>query len=116
FDECRRIEASLRCCAKWRFMRALLICAALLFGGDAWASTPADSSPGTTAVLFEFQGAVPEAYWQGLQSELEQNAGPIWPEREMRWMKREEFHSGMEFPEVLQVRMQGHCKAELTTA
>src|SRR5215472_12773078 len=71
FDECRRIEAAVRCCAGWRIVRALFICVALLFGESAWAwaSTPADSSP--TAVLFEFRGAVPETYWEALKSELE---------------------------------------------
>ena len=116
FDDSGRIEAGLRCWAKWRMMRALFMFAALLFSGGAWASTPADSSPGTTAVLFEFQRPVSEAYWEELKGQLEQNATPVWPEREMRWMKREEFRSGMEFPEVVQVRLQGHCKAELTTS
>jgi len=97
-------------------MRALFILVALLLCGNAWASTPADSSPGTTAVLFEFQGPVPDPYWEELKNELEQNAALVWPEREMRWMKREEFHEGMEFPEIVQVRLQGHCKAELTAS
>jgi len=95
-------------------MCALFICAGLLFSGSAWASTPADSSTTTTAVLFEFQGTVPEGYWNQLKSEFEQNVAPIRPEREMRWMRREEFRAGMEFPEVVQVRLQGNCKGEFT--
>ena len=33
----------------------------------------------------------------------------------MFWMKREEFYKGMEFPEVVQVRVQGRCTADATT-
>lgn len=115
FDDSKRIEAAVLCCAEWRMMRALFVIAALLLCGSAWASAPADSSPGTTAVLFEFHDQVFDAYWEDLRSELEQNAAPVWSDRELRWLKREEFQAGMEFPEMVQVRLQGHCKAELTT-
>src|SRR5262249_7166004 len=116
FGDAGRIEAALQCCAEWHIMRALFLVTALFFSAKAWASPPTDSSPKTTAVLFEIQGPVPDAYWGALKSELEDNAAPIWPEREMRWMRHEEFRSGMEFPEVVQVRLMGHCKPEPTTS
>lgn len=68
-----------------------------------------------TGVLFEFSRPVPETLWQALQEELDRTTAPAWPERSLQWMKREEFHGGMEYPEIIQVRLQGHCQADLTT-
>jgi len=119
FDDSARIETGSPVCAKWRIMRALILFMALLFTGEvssgmpAPASSPA-SSDRTTAVLFEFQEPVSEPVWEGLKNELDRNAAPAWPERPMIWMKRQQFQKTMEYPDVVQVRLRGHCKAELT--
>jgi len=68
-----------------------------------------------TGVLFDFSKPVPEAFWQTLQEELDRTAAQAWPDHSLQWRKREEFHGGMEYPEIIQVRLQGHCKADLTT-
>ena len=68
-----------------------------------------------TGVLFDFSKPVSEAFWQTLQEELDRTAAQAWPDHSLQWMKREEFHGGMEYPEIIQVRLQGHCKADLTT-
>ena len=31
----------------------------------------------------------------------------------MIWMKRQQFRDGAEYPEVVQVRLRGHCNADL---
>ncbi len=113
FDDSARIEASSPVCAKWRIMRALLLFVALLLTGKTSSAMPAQvsssatspaSSDRTTAVLFEFQGPV-----------LDRNAAPAWPERPMIWMKRQQLQKSMEYPDVVQVRLRGHCQAEVTT-
>jgi len=96
-------------------MRALLLFAALfLFGRNLNAAPAHQSSPATTAVLFDFSRPVPEPFWEDLKGELEQNTAPVWPERSITWMKRQQFQKGMEYSEVVQVRLQGRCKADLT--
>jgi hypothetical protein len=101
-------------------MRALFLFAALFFSGQtlnaraAHQPSPA-SSPARTAVLFDFSKPVPESFWEALKGELEQNTAPIWPERSMTWMKRQQFQKGMEYPEVIQVRLRGHCNLDLPT-
>ena len=124
FDDSARIEAAPRVCPKWRIMRALLLFVALLLTGKTSSEMPAQvsssatspaSSDRTTAVLFEFQEPVSEPIWEGLKNELDRNAAPAWPERPMIWMKRQQFQKTMEYPDVVQVRLHGHCKAQLTT-
>lgn len=101
-------------------MRTLLLFAGLLLssktlnGDPARALSPA-SLPPTTAVLFDFSGPVSEPFWERLQGELDQNAAPVAPERSIRWMKRQQFQKGLEFPEVVQVRLEGHCNADQPT-
>jgi hypothetical protein len=119
FDDSVRIEADSPVCAKWRIMRALFLFTALLFTGKASSGTPpqtisAGSPNATTAVLFEFQGPVSEPVWEELKNELDRNAAPAWPDRPMIWMKRQQFQKNMEYPDVVQVRLRGHCQAELT--
>jgi len=46
---------------------------------------------------------------------LDRNAAPAWPERPMIWMKRQQLQKSMEYPDVVQVRLRGHCQAEVTT-
>jgi hypothetical protein len=120
FGDSFRIESASTFRRRWRIVRALILFAALLLSGKtsgelcAQASTPA-SSHATTAVLFDFQRPLPEPFWEALQGELDRNAASAWPEQPMRWMERQQFQKGMEFPEVIQVRLQGHCNADLTT-
>src|SRR5262249_11194728 len=64
------------------------------------------------AVLFEFARPVPEPFWDALQGELDQSAAPDWPERSLVWMKRQEFQSSMEYRDMVQVRLKGHCTGE----
>ncbi len=101
-------------------MRALFICAGLLFCGGTLEAKPRPAaapvpsvSPTPTAVLFEFSRPVPEPFWEELKVELEQNAAPVSQEHSMTWMKRQQFRDGMEYPEVVQVRLRGHCNADL---
>jgi hypothetical protein len=70
--------------------------------------------PRATAVVFDFSKPVPDTFWEVLQEELDQTATPTSADRSLKWMKRAEFQRGMEFPEIVQVRLQGHCKADLT--
>jgi len=99
-------------------MRALILFAALVLPGTTssgmpkQSSTEASSHP-TTAVLFDFSKPVPASFWEVLNSELDRNTAPVWSERSMTWMKREQFQKGMEYPEVVQVRLRGHCNADL---
>jgi len=94
---------------------ALLLSSKTLNADPARPSSPASSlaslSP-TTAVVFDFAGPVSEPFWETLQGELDQNSSPVAPERSIRWMKRQQFQKGMEFPEVVQVRLRGHCNAD----
>src|SRR5215475_12528756 len=120
FGDSGRIEGGSALWQKWRTMRALILFATLILCcGRAVAkprpsAAPAPSvSPTPTAVLFEFSAPVSEPFWEELKGELDQNAAPISPERSMRWMKRQQFREGSEYPEVVQVRLRGHCNADL---
>jgi hypothetical protein len=120
FDDSARIEHGSVRRQECRMMRVLFICAGLLFCGGTLEAKPRASaapvpsvSPTPTAVLFEFSHAVSEPFWEELKVELDQNAAPISPERAMTWMKRQQFRDGMEYPEVVQVRLRGHCNADL---
>jgi len=113
-DSCR-IEAAVPHCPQWGMMRRLVLFGAVLLSGVNLAAAPKSSSPGVnTAVLFDFSTPVPKPFWEALKSELDLNAASIWPERSLDWMKRQELQEGMEFPEVIQVRLLGHCKADRT--
>lgn len=97
-------------------MRTLLLFATLLFSGKTLSGMPTQASPDpTTAVLFDFARPVSKPFWEALQGELDQNTSPVSPERSMKWMKRQQFQKGMEYPEVVQVRLRGHCNADLPT-
>lgn len=125
FDECARIERATGLWQEWRVMRAsfflfvglfagLLFCAGALDAKPVPSAVPAPSaSPTPTAVLFEFSRPVAESFWEELKVELDRNATPVSPEHSMTWMKRQEFRDGMEYPEVVQVRLRGHCNADL---
>src|SRR5215470_4570777 len=120
FDGSARIESGSALLQKWRTMRALFLFATLfLCGGTTFAkprpsAAPAPSvSPTPTAVLFEFSAPASGPFWEELKGELDQNAAPIFPERSMTWMKRQQFKEGLEYPEVVQVRLRGHCNADL---
>src|SRR5437870_6019646 len=118
FDDSARIETGSPVCAKWHIMRALILFVASLLTGKTSSEMPAQaSSPGspdaTTAVLFEYQGPVSEPVWEELKNELDRNAASAWLDRPMIWMKRQQFQKNMEYPDVVQVRLRGHCKAEL---
>src|SRR5262249_15903103 len=113
---------------KWPVMlcvRALLLVAILSCGGIASAAPgrPSGASSGNarsrdvstqaaTAVLFEFARPVPGPFWDALQGELDQTAAPDWPERSLVWMKRQEFQSSMEYRDMVQVQLKGHCTGE----
>lgn len=138
FGDSRRMEGEVPRRSEWLVMlpyvrapffwfAALL---ALLCGGIASAA-PTDppsrasrenppardvSRQAATAVLFEFARPVPEPFWNELKGELDQNAAPEWPERSLVWMKRREFQRGMEYPEVVQVRLKGRCSGEAAVA
>ena len=118
FDDCARIEGSTAHWQEWRMMRASFLFAGLfaglLFCGGALEAKPrASVAPTPTAVLFEFSRPVSEPFWEELKGQLDQNATPVSPEHSMAWMKRQQFRDGMEYPEVVQVRLRGHCNADL---
>ena len=119
FDDSSRIEPPAALRAGWGIMRALILFVALLFSTKTLSGMPkqasAADSPATTAVLFDFSRSVPEPFWVALKGELEQNTASVWPERSMTWMKRQQLQKGMEYPEVVQVRLRGHCNADLPT-
>jgi hypothetical protein len=116
FGDSWRIETGAAFCAGWGIMRTLLLFAALLFSGKTLRGMPTQTTPDpTTAVLFDFSRPVSEPFWEALQGELDQNTAPVSPERSMKWMKRQQLQKGMEFPEVVQVRLRGHCNADLPT-
>lgn len=114
FADSTWIEASAVSRAAWLIMRTLLLFAALLLSGKTLVGMPAHvPSDATTAVLFDFPRPVSQPFWETLQDELDRNTAPVSPERSMRWMKRQQFQTGTEFPEVVQVRLRGHCNADL---
>ena len=120
FGDSPRIEPANTLRATWRIMRALFLFAAFLLSGKTLGEFPAEASAPaygdtTTAVLFDFSRPVPEPFWGTLQDELDRNAAPVSPERSIRWIKRQQFQKGMEFPEVVQVRLRGHCNADMPT-
>lgn len=120
FGSSTRIEDGSSHRTEWR-MRALflLFLFVILLGGGTLSAAPRHPASGkaarevgseaTTAVLFEFAKPVPDAFWETLKGELDANAAPVWPERSAIWMKRDEFRQGMEYPEIVQVRLLGHC-------
>jgi hypothetical protein len=119
FDVFTRIECSTALWQKWRTMRALFLFLGLLFCSGTLDAKPRPAVlspsvlPAPTAVLFEFSRPVSEPFWEELKNALDQNATRISPEHSMTWMKRKEFRDGMEYPEVVQVRLRGHCNADL---
>jgi hypothetical protein len=63
----------------------------------------------TTAVLLKFQAPVPEGFWQTLKTDLESLEAPGLMREPPFWLKQEEFYPGMDFPEIVQVHLEGDC-------
>jgi|GEM_PF-3668793 hypothetical protein len=128
FGGAQRIESGARRRTEWRAMwmpttRALFFATVALFlSTNAMHATPAHSvgnaqpasrrDDSTTAVILDFPRLVPDPLWNAMKYELEQDTVSAWPERQILWMKREDFHTGMDFPEVVQVKLVGRCTAE----
>jgi hypothetical protein len=67
--------------------------------------------PPETVVLLDFSSSASEHFWKSLKTELERPEIAQFLGRQIFWMRREQFRMGMEFPEVLQVSVQGNCMA-----
>ena len=62
-----------------------------------------------TAVVLDFSSPMPEYLWEELRTELERTQIAEVLNRKILWMKREQFQKGMNFPEMFQATIQGHC-------
>ena len=65
----------------------------------------------STAVLLNFSTPVPEGFWQTLKADLERQEIPSLMRESPIWLKQEEFYPGMDFPEIVQVRLEGDCSS-----
>jgi hypothetical protein len=65
----------------------------------------------STAVLLKFSEPVPEGFWQTLKADLERQEIPSLMRESPIWLKQEEFYPGMDFPEIVQVRLEGDCSS-----
>jgi hypothetical protein len=65
----------------------------------------------STAVLLNFSTPVPEGFWQMLKADLERQEIPSLMRESPIWLKQEEFYPGMDFPEIVQVRLEGDCSS-----
>jgi hypothetical protein len=63
----------------------------------------------STAVLLKFSTPVPEGFWQTLKTDLEGLEASGLMREPPFWLKQEEFYPGMDFPEIVQVRLEGDC-------
>jgi hypothetical protein len=61
--------------------------------------------------LLKFSEPVPEGFWQTLKADLERLEIPSLMRESPIWLKQEEFYPGMDFPEIVQVRLEGDCSS-----
>lgn|SRR5437016_2223286 len=91
-------------------LESALISSLILFTTEiASAAGPPSARASRTAVLLDFSSSVPESFWEALETELERSEMTKLLQSPIVLMKREQFQKGMEFTEVLQVRLQGDC-------
>jgi hypothetical protein len=64
-------------------------------------------------VLLDFSPAVDAQFWERLELDLKNTDAPGPLGKSTLWMRRQDFRTGMEFSEVLQVQLTGECTTGL---
>ena len=83
----------------------------LLPGGACYVALTQPPRIPSAAVLLKFSEPVPEGFWQTLKADLERLEIPSLMRESPIWLKQEEFYPGMDFPEIVQVRLEGDCSS-----
>src|SRR5208282_1407546 len=65
-----------------------------------------------TLVIVDFPTPACAALWPALQSEFEQSKAPELLGGSVVWMTRDQFHEGMEFRLIYEIKLRGDCKLD----
>jgi len=65
-----------------------------------------------TLVIVDFPAPACAALWPALQSEFEQSKAPELLGGSVVWMTRDQFHEGMEFRLIYEIKLRGDCKLD----